>query len=167
MKKAAHQEGYENGRNQGALEAKEELTQIVKPLYEHFEKLLQEFEGVKHELYEANESLIVQMVFAMGREILLRELKTDQEYIQRLAAEVIEKIGAKDYVKIKVNSEDFRNMDTVRDFLKVQFPDLKNIQFEAVDDLPIGGCKVETELSRINAGIENQLIAVRTAMEGL
>jgi flagellar biosynthesis/type III secretory pathway protein FliH len=95
---------------------------------------------------------------------MLRELTTDREYVKRLALHVVEKIGAKDHVRIRISRQDAALLDELKEHLKVQMPDLKNLHIEAVDDLPLGGCKVETDLSRMNASVETQLGAIEKAL---
>jgi len=160
----AYQEGFEKGRSEGAAQAEVEFLASVKPLYDQFEALCREYDTIKQELYAANEQFLVQLMFQVGKQVLLKELSTDPEYVKRLSSLMIEKIGAKDHVKLKISRQDSANLEQIRDDLKVQFPDLKNIQIEVSDDLSLGGCKVETDLSRINASVETQLQSIEQTL---
>jgi len=119
---------------------------------------------LKKELYSANESFLISLVFQVGKQVLLRELQTDRDYVKRLTAHVVEKVGAKDHVRIRVGRQDAEMMEQIKEHLKLQLPDLKNVQIEASDDLPLGGCKVETDLSRMNASVETQMAAIEKAL---
>ena len=167
LRAQAYQEAYEKGLVEGHEKARVDFAAEMTPVYESFQNWLKQCDEIKHEFYVANEKAMIQMLMQAGRYVILRELKTDTDYIKRLCSEVIDKVGAKDYVRIQLNSEDFARMEEIRDFLKVEFPDLKNMQFEVTDSLPLGGCKVETDLSRINASVETQLQSVRTTLENL
>lgn len=164
LRDQAYQEGFERGLTEGKAQAEVEFLASVKPLYDQFEALCREYDTMKPELYAANEQFLVQLMFQFGKQILLKELSTDAEYVKRLSALMIEKIGAKDHVKLKVSRQDYANLEQIRDYLKGQFPDLKNIQIEASDDLVLGGCKVETDLSRINASVETQLKSIEQTL---
>jgi flagellar assembly protein FliH len=118
---------------------------------------LLEFDSIKKELFVANEAYLVQLVYQVARQVLLKELGTDREYVKRLLVHVIEKLGARDHIRVKISKQDSENIEGIKEFLKAQIPDLRNIQIEGTDELALGGCKVETDLSRINASIENQL----------
>ena len=162
----AYAEGFQKGLADGEEKAKSGFTEKMQPLFDQFTLLLEEFEGIKGKLYLANESFLVQMIFNIAKQILLQDLKKDQDYIKRLTSEIIEKVGAKDQVRVKISRADFANIESVRDFLKTQFPELKNLYIEASDELELGGCKVETDLSRVNASVETQLNAIQVALGG-
>jgi flagellar assembly protein FliH len=164
LRDEAHREGYESGRKEGIESALEEHRQKVTPLYEQISSLIEGFDGLKKDLFHANEAFLVQLIFQIGKQILLKELSTDREYVKRLTTHVVEKVGAKDQIRIKVSRQDFENIEAIKDFLKSRIPDLKNIQIEGTDDLSLGGCKVETDLSRINASVENQFKSIEAAL---
>ena len=115
-------------------------------------------------MFLANEQFLIQLIFRISKTILLNDLKTDRDFVKRITAQIVEKIGTKENIRLKVSHEDYANLDGLRDFLKLQFPDLKNIQIDASDDLGLGGVKVETDLSRINASVESQLKAIESAL---
>ncbi|NDG85621.1 MAG: hypothetical protein EBX52_11390, partial [Proteobacteria bacterium] len=141
-----------------------EHREKVAPLHEELARLIEGFEALKKDLYVANEAFLVQLVFQVGKQVLLKELSTDRDYVKRLAAHVVEKVGAKDHIRVRVSRKDAENIEEIKEFLKARMPDLRNVQIEPADDLQLGGCKVETDLNRINASVENQLQAVEKAL---
>jgi len=164
IRESAYREGMELGRKEGLSNAEAEYRESVRPIQEQFLRLLTEFEGIKQELYSANEAYLIQLVYQVGKQVLLQEMGTDREYVKRLAAHVVEKLGAKDNIRIKVSKKDAENIESIKEFLKSTIPDLRNVQIEGSDDLPVGGCKVETDLSRINASVENQLNSIEKSL---
>jgi flagellar assembly protein FliH len=126
--------------------------------------LMAELDHLKKDLYSANESFLIGLIFQISKQVLLRELSTDREYVKRLTAHVVEKIGAKDHVRIKINPQDGGLLEQLKEHLKVQIPDLKNVQIEVSEEILSGGCKVETDLSRLNASVETQLSAIEKAL---
>ncbi len=164
LRNKAIQEGFEQGRQEGKAEAEAAFAESVKPLYEQFAKLVTEFEGLKEDLYRANEQFLVQLIFQIGKQVVLDDLKVNRDYVKRLAAQLVEKTGAKENIRIKVSREDFENVEQIREYLKAQFPDLKNVQIDPSEDLLLGGCKIETDLSRMNASVESQFRAIQAAI---
>jgi flagellar assembly protein FliH len=164
LREEAFQKGLEEGRLEGKALAEQEHRSRMEPLQERFSGLIDEFEGMKKDLHAANEAFLISLVFQVGKQVLLRELQTDREYVKRLTSHVVEKVGAKDHIRIRLGRQDAEMMDQIKEHLKVQLPDLKNIQIEAVDDVSLGGCKVETDLSRMNASVETQLAAIEKAL---
>ena len=164
LRDAAYQEGFQQGQNDGQQKALEAFQSETRPLFEQFTQVLDSFDQIKREMFAANEAFLVQLIFQVGRQVLLKELSTDADYVKRLAAQVIEKVGAKENIRIKISKKDHENIEQLREMLKVQHPDLKNLQIEVAEDLALGGCKVETDLSRLNASVETQLQAIESSL---
>jgi flagellar assembly protein FliH len=164
IREKAYQEGFIRGQEDGKSCAEKEFFESVQPQFDQFVKLLSELDSVKGEMYLANEQFLIQLIFQISKTVLLTDLKHDRNLVKRLTAQIIEKIGAKENIRLRVSQEDYKNMEGLRDFLKVQFPELKNIQIDPSDDMLLGGVKIETDLSRINASVEAQLIAIHDAL---
>jgi flagellar assembly protein FliH len=164
LRNSAYSEGFEAGRLEGAAKAEGEHREALQPMVEHFNKLLSEFDEIKKELYHANEAFLIQLVFQISKQVLLKELSTDRDYVKRITAAIVEKLGAKDNIRIKISKVDAENLDSIKEHLKSEIPDLRNLQLEASDELVAGGCKVETDLSRINASVETQLAAIEKSL---
>ena len=164
LSEQAKVKGFAQGKKEGEMLAIEEFQKLAEPAYAEFLRILNNFENSKSEIYQANEQFLVQLVFQVARQVTLKEVKADPEYVKTLCALLVDKIGAKDHVKIKVGRDDFDRVEAIRDYLKVQFVDLKNIQIDISDEFTNGGCKVETDLARINASVDTQLNLINHAL---
>lgn len=166
VREKAYEEGFAQGREDGKKSAEEDFLVALQPQFEKFVALLNELNACKQEVYLANEQMLIQLIFEISRNVLIGELKTDRDYVKRLTAEIVDKLGAKEQIRLKLSRKDYENVEQLREFLKIEFPDLKNLQVEASDDIVLGGIKVETDLSRINASVEAQFKAIQTALSG-
>ena len=83
LREAAYREGYESGQKVGLENAQNEHREKVMPLYEQLSSLIGSFEGVKKDLYHANEAFLVQLIFQIGKQILLKEVATDRDYVKQ------------------------------------------------------------------------------------
>jgi flagellar assembly protein FliH len=166
LREQAFQEGFEKGREEGKQKAETAFFEVVQPQFEQFSNLLDAFDRMKSEVYAANEAFLIQLVFQVSKQVMLTELKTDREYVKRLTSQLVEKLGAKENIRIRVSRDDYANVEQLRDFLKAQFPDLKNVQIDVSDDLRLGGVKIETDLSRVNASVEEQIKSIEAALSG-
>jgi flagellar assembly protein FliH len=164
LREKARKEGYDQGLKEGEQVATDAFFEKMNPQYDRFSQILAEFESIKDEMFHANEHFLINLVFQIARHVVLKELKTDREYVRNLCSGLVEKIGAKDHVKIKIGKSDSDQIEAIRDFLKQQFVDLKNIQIEVAEDILNGGCKVETDLARINASVDTQLEMISHAL---
>jgi flagellar assembly protein FliH len=164
LRQSAYTEGFEAGRLEGSAKAEGEHQEALRPMLEHFTNLLREFDEIKNELYHANEAFLIQLVFQISKQVLLKELSVDRDYVKRIIGTIVEKLGAKDNIRIKVSRVDAQNIEAIKEHLKAEIPDLRNLQIEGSEELLAGGCKVETDLSRINASVENQLAAIEKSL---
>lgn len=160
----ARAEGFSQGKIEGEKQALEEFKKETQPVFARFMEILNEFESAKNEVYFANEQFLIQLVFQVAKQVTLKEVKADPNYVKQLCALLVEKIGAKDHIKIKIGREDFNQVEAIRDYLKQQFVDLKNIQIDVSDEFANGGCKVETDLARINASVDTQLQLINQSL---
>ena len=94
IREEAYAAGFKKGLEDGKLNAETEFNAALMPVFENFQNWLKQCEEVKQDLYAANEKLMIQIILQVGRQVLLRELKTDTDYIKRLCSEVIEKVCA-------------------------------------------------------------------------
>lgn len=162
----AQKEGYEAGFKAGHEEANLEVVSQSKIHFDRLEALFLALDGIKDEMYRVNEKILVDLVFQISRSILLKELKVDREYVVRLASSIIERLGVRDHVKIKVNKEDLQEVNVLKERIQARVGELRNLQILESDEVVIGGCKVESELAAVDATIENQLTAMEAALQG-
>ena len=164
IREKAYQEGFIRGQEDGKISAEKEFFDNVQPQFDRLMVMLAEFDNVKTEMYLANEQFLIQLIFQIAKTVTLNELKYDRGFVKRITGQIIEKVGAKENIRLRVSQEDYKNIDDLREFLKTQFPELKNIQIDPSDEMVLGGIKIETDLSRINATVESQLEAIHAAL---
>ncbi|NDD92020.1 hypothetical protein EBZ37_08050, partial [bacterium] len=100
---AALAKGLAEGRKEGHAQAYEEVKSANAPVFDALESLVRGFEGVRQEIFAANERFLIEMITRVARKVCLKELSTDQDYIQRLAKAMVEQTGARENIRIRVN----------------------------------------------------------------
>lgn len=155
-----YRDGLAKGHEEAYLEAKQELGEKVRRL----EELLQSFESAKISVFAANERFLMELVFRIGKLVLLRELKTDSDFVLRLAREVVEHLGARDQIRLKLNPEDIALGESVRQGLQQTLGTLRNFAIDASAEVALGGCAVETEWGSVDASVETRLQAIYDAL---
>jgi len=83
-----------------------------------------------------------------------------------LCSEIIEKVGVKENISIKMHPSDEEQVSKVREGLISKFGELRNLTVETSPQVRMGGCVVETSLNLIDASIETQLENIHRAMTG-
>ncbi len=165
-KAQAAEVGYQDGLKKGHEEAFKRFQQEGAQRLQQFEAFLAECEAAKSELFRANERFLIEMVFRIAKMVLLKELSADQSYVLRLAKELVERVGVRENIRLKISSAEMETAGMLKEKLDQAFGGLKNLNIEASAQVQGGGCMVETEWNAIDASVETQLKGIYDALTG-
>lgn len=173
MQKQAYEEAFAQGKKEGFQQGFEEGTQKgfeegSKKGYEENVHLLQkqaaEFAGLMASLSEPLNALddevekeLVKLVIGVATQLIRREIKTDPGQIVAAVKEAIKVLPlSSQTIHLHLHPEDAELVRTVLSPAELSPP------WTVVEDPLItrGGCKVDTEVSHIDASVENRLTAV-------
>jgi flagellar assembly protein FliH len=156
IRQDAYNEGFtageKDGFHAGQLKAKQEadLALAVKMagLEQLMTQLFEPIAGQDQQLEEAMVSLLGQMV----RQVIQRELATDSSQIRQVLSEALKLLPmGTGNIRIHLNPQDFELIKALRERHEESWRILEDASL-----LP-GGCRVESELSRIDATVETRL----------
>lgn len=164
LREEAHEAGFNEGKKVGIIEAKAEFLHEMNPVLDQFKKLISELDQTRDDLFKANEKVLIELFLQVSKRVLLKDIAQDRDYILRLLSDIMERVGVKENIRIEIGKADFENLDRIKDFVKVQFPEMKNVQIEVNEALGLGGCVVETDLSSINASVDTQFNAIASSL---
>lgn len=162
----AQEEGYKNGLEQGHQEAYTRFATEAVERLRNFDAMLLEAENAKHEIFRANERFLMELVFRMARMVTLKEIAGDRDYVLRLAQELIERIGVRENIRLRINPEDAKTAEILKPGLEATLGTLKNITIEATPSVKLGGCVIETEWNAIDASLDRQFQGIHEALIG-
>jgi flagellar assembly protein FliH len=162
----AAREGYQAGLKKGYEEASSQFKTDGARRLEQLDALLAAAETAKVDIFRANERFLMELLYRVARMVLLRELKTDKEYLLRVCRDLIERVGVRENIKIRVHPEDMATMGKLREGLEGAFGAMKNLNVESSNQVELGGCMIETEWNAIDASLETQLQGVYEALVG-
>src|SRR5690606_19695869 len=156
IRQDAYNEGFATGEKDGfragQLKAKQEadvaLAAKLAQLEQIMGHLLEPIADQDRELEKA----LVALVSQVTRQVIQRELVTDSSQIRGVLREALKLLpmGASN-VRIHVNPQDFELVKALRDRHEESWRILED------DSLQPGGCRVESEHSRIDASVETRL----------
>jgi len=156
IRQDAYNEGFAIGEKDGfhsaQLKVRQEADAALAAKLESLETLMSHlFEPIADQDAQIEKSL-VQLVEHLAREVIQRELKTESSQIGKVLQDALRLLpmGANN-VRILVNSQDFAQVKALRERHEENWRILED------DTLQPGGCRVETEHSRIDASIETRL----------
>lgn len=165
-KELAAEVGYKEGLRIGYEEAFRKVREEAKSSLQRFDQLVNEAENAKKEIFKANERFLIELVFRIAKSVILRDLSDDPEYILRIATELVERVGVRDNLKIRIHTEDAKTIDMLKGGLEKTYGTLNNLTIESSNQVPQGSCLVETEWNAIEARVEDQLQAIYGSLTG-
>lgn len=156
IRQDAYNEGFaageKDGFHAGQLKARQEAEAALAPRLAVLETLMQQlFEPIAEQDQQLEASLI-ELVAHLTREVIQRELAIDSSQIRQVLREALKLLpmGA-DNVRIHLHPQDFERVKALRERHEESWRILED------DSLLPGGCRVESEHSRIDASIETRL----------
>ncbi|MHB0816882.1 flagellar assembly protein FliH [Stutzerimonas stutzeri] len=156
IRQEAYNEGFSTGEKDGfhagQLKARQEAEAALAPRLDSLERLMTQLLDPIAEQDRNLEHAMVTLVSQLAREVIQRDLLTDSSQIHQVLREALKLLpmGAGN-VRIHINPQDFELVKGLRERHEESWKIV-----EDADLLP-GGCRIETEHSRIDASIETRL----------
>lgn len=163
---SAVNDGYQEGLKKGYEEAYKRFRLDGAERMKKLDEFLASCEGAKEEIFRANERFLIEMVYRIGRMVTLKELSTDKDYVLRVARDLLERVGVRENIGIRVHPEEAASIQMLREGLEKSLGALKNVNIEVSKEVKRGGCVVETEWNKIDATVETQLAGIYDSLIG-
>ena len=156
IRQEAYNEGFATGEKEGfhstQLKVRQEAEVALSAKVGSLERLMSSLFAPLAEQDEQLEKAMVALVEHMTRLVIQRELKTDSSQIELVLRESLKLLpmGAEN-IRLFINPQDFAQVKALRERHDATWRILED------DTLQPGGCRVETEHSRIDASIETRI----------
>ncbi|MCY1208935.1 flagellar assembly protein FliH [compost metagenome] len=156
IRQDAYNEGFATGERDGfhagQLKAKQEADAALGARLAQFETLMGHLMDPIAEQDRQIEESLVHLTSLITRQVIQRELRMDSGQIRHVLREALKLLpmGASN-VRIHINPQDFEQVKALRERHEETWRILED------ESLEPGGCRVETEHSRIDASIETRL----------
>ena len=144
--------GEKDGFHAGQLKARREAEAALAPRLESLERLMAQLLDPIAEQDRNLEHAMVTLVSQLAKEVIQRDLLIDSSQIRQVLREALKLLpmGAGN-VRIHINPQDFELVKELRERHEESWKIVED------NDLLPGGCRIETEHSRIDASIETRL----------
>lgn len=156
IRQDAYNEGFATGEKDGfragQIKAKQEADTALQAKLEQLESLMRHLmEPIAEQDNQLEASLVV-LVQHLAEQVIRRELQQDSSQLRGVLREALKLLpmGAEN-VRIHVNPQDFDLIKALRDRHEESWKILED------EGLLPGGCRIETEHSRIDASIETRM----------
>lgn len=153
---AAFKSGFDEGVNQGREEIFSEMRSVVDQKLDNFSQMVTEVLKTQDEIINVQKREIYLLLRNLTKWIIIRELKDDGKYIERLLEKLLLEIQARHNLLIQVNSNDFSDMPEILNHVQSRLGELKNVRVEIDSAISSSGMIVESDNGIINATMEEQ-----------
>ena len=156
IRQEAYNEGFATGEKEGfhstQLKVRQEAEVALNARVASLERLMSSLLAPLAEQDQQLEKAMVGLVEHMTRQVIQRELKTDSRQIEQVLREGLKLLpmGAEN-IRLFINPQDFDQIKALRERHD------ENWRIVEDDSLQPGGCRIETEHSRIDASIETRI----------
>jgi len=156
IRQEAYNEGFATGEKEGfhstQLKVRQEAEAALTAKVNSLERLMSSLLTPLAEQDQQLEKAMVGLVEHMTRQVIQRELKTDSSQIGQVLREGLKLLpmGAEN-IRLFINPQDFDQIKALRERHDEQWRIVED------DSLQPGGCRIETEHSRIDASIETRI----------
>lgn len=156
IRQEAYNEGFATGERDGfhagQLKARQEAELLLSERLQALERLMQQLMEPIAEQDKQIEHGLVTLIGHMVQQVIRREMSMDSSQVRLVLREALKLLpmGAQN-VRIHVNPQDFEMIKALRERHEESW---KILEDEAL--LP-GGCRVESESSRIDASVETRM----------
>jgi flagellar biosynthesis/type III secretory pathway protein FliH len=97
--------------------------------------------------------------------VVLKEVAIDKEYVHRVVVALLNQLGTREDIKIFLSESDFANMESLRLSIEKEFGKLSNTTIETSQEIPVGGCKIETRFGVVDASVQTQIENITKALQ--
>lgn len=151
--KAAHKEGFDQGREEGFREGKNEVERLVDRLHVILDRAMDK----RGEILEQTEAQVVELVLLIARKVVKTISENQKNVVLSNVAQALRKLKTRSDVIIRVNLADLQlTTEHAKDFIE-SAENAKKLSI--VEDMGVdrGGCIIETDFGEIDARIQSQL----------
>jgi flagellar assembly protein FliH len=158
LEREAFAKGYAQGEQAGADAASQRGEAMLYRLTQTLEELTQ----VRSQMILQTERQMVQLALAIARRVVQREVSLDADLLIAMARVALERLGETARVKVRLHPDDYEAAGAER----VAQLAGSNVMVLADAHLSRGGCRIESDLGILDAGVDAQLQEIARALLG-
>lgn len=156
IKDKSYQDGYNQGLEVGKKEVFELLMQSTDEKLQRISEMVENVVSHQSKIIKKQKDEMYRLIKNLTKWILLKEISSDKDYIQRLMEKLISEIESRNNFLIQVNAKQFEAMPEILGFVQDKFGKLTNMRVEIDPGVKTHGLILETENGILNATIEEQ-----------
>ena len=145
-------EAKEMAREEGFKSAGEEIESRITQL----DELLKRLASTREYCRQKHEEEMVKLALSCARRLINREISLDKSVILDCVHEVFNENSVQGSITLLLNHDDFQFITEQRSQLLSDFPQIHNLKLEVGEGIERGGCILESNMGRIDAGLRSK-----------
>jgi flagellar assembly protein FliH len=159
---AVEREAFAKGFAQGEQAGLDSASQRGEAMLYRLTQTLEELTQVRANMILQTERQMVQLAMAIARRVVQREVSLDPDLLIAMARVALERLGETAQVKVRLHPDDYEAAGAAR----VAQLAGSNVMILADPHLSRGGCRVESDMGILEAGVDAQLQEIARALLG-
>ena len=158
LEREAFAKGYEQGERAGAEAAGKRGEAMLRRLSE----TLTELTSLRATMIRQTENQIVELALAVARRVVHREVSLDRNLMIAIVRVALDRLGESAHVTVRLHPEEFEATGAAR------VAELAGSDITFVPDARVGrgGCRVESDMGMLDAGVDAQIQEIARALLG-
>ncbi len=159
VSQAAHNQGFEAGREAGRHAADQEMNEMVVTM----RGLVDMARAERHKIIESAEPHIVKLAMGIAERIVHKAVDVDRDIVVEMTKAAIQRLLEREVVTVRVHPADLERMKEHRDDV-LALGDVKHMRIIEDQRVDRGGVIVETDSGSVDAKIATQLDEARRVL---
>lgn len=152
----AFKKGYEDGVRRGRDEVYNETRKSAEEKISNLSGMIAELISNQHQLLLKQKNEAYEIIRSLTKWIILRELKDDGKYIERLLEKLIIELQSRTDILLLVGQKNFSKMPEVLEVIQEKLGKLNNVRIEIDHDIDEYGLVVESKNGIVNGSLQEQ-----------
>lgn len=159
VSEAAHNQGFEAGRESGRHSADQEMNEMVITM----RGLVDMARAERHKIIESAEPEIVKLAMGIAERIVHKQVAVDRDVVIEMTKAAIGRLLEREVVTVRVHPADLERMKEHRDDV-LALGDVKHMRIIEDQRVDRGGVIVETDSGAVDAKVATQLDEARRVL---
>ena len=158
LEREAFAKGYEQGERAGTEAAGKRGEAMLRRLTD----TITELTALRASMIRQTETQIVELALGVARRVVHREVSLDRNLMIAIVRVALDRLGESAHVTVRLHPEEFEATGAAR---LAEFAGT-DITFAADARVGRGGCRVESEMGMLDAGVDAQIQEIARALLG-
>ena len=158
LEREAFAKGYEQGERSGNEAAGKRGEAMLRRLTE----TIAELTALRASMIKQTEAQLVELALAVARRIVHREVALDRNLLIAIVRVALDRLGESAHVTVRLHPEEFEATGAAR------VAEFTGTDITFVPDARVGrgGCRVESDMGMLDAGVDAQIQEIARALLG-